>query len=132
MPTTIEITIGWTRSEVVNDQLVYSSFSDGYKPGASQHTETISVVLYGNGTTGLTAPAMTWEGVEQIAEAAFDATNNPDPTNPLSVAIRDAIVATGYRGQGAHYSLSVGDTVTVGEVMLACEDLGWSRVRTET
>ena len=117
---TIEITIGWTKSDMERG---YSSFS-GYQPGAAQHTETIEV------------ETLPFEGepqktVEAIAEAAFVATNSPYEVTGLAAQIREAIAATGYRGQGAHYSLSVGDTVTVGEVMLACESFGWQRVQAQ-
>lgn len=130
MPEDIEITIGWTRSEVVDGKLIYSSFGDGYRPGASQHTETITIRRDG-------PPASpTLELVEHIAEAVFAATNDPgmrpDAYGNLAQRIRHAIDATGYRGQGAHYSLSVGDTVTVNEVMLACEGSGWRRVTDHT
>lgn len=111
---TIEITIGWTRSDMENG---YSSFM-GYKPGASQHTETITVEA---------DIAPTQEGAEQIAEACFTATNAPFATG-LAAQIAEAIAATGYRGREAHYSLSVGDTVTVGEIMLACARFGFERV----
>ena len=48
------ITIGWTRS---NMQEGYSSASDGFKVGASQHSETLEI------NTDLDA--------SEIAEAAF-------------------------------------------------------------
>lgn len=114
----IDVTIGWTRSDMDNG---YSSFSDGYRPGASQHTETLTIDL---GETNQPVDRL----VEMIAEAAFEATNSPAPQMKVAKALRAALDATGYRGQGAHYSLSVGDTVTVGEVTLACDNWGWKRV----
>ena len=121
-PKAIEVTIGWTRSDLANG---YSSF-DGYRPGASQHTETITLDTDGKGT-GIFAEVPTLEAVEQIAEACFVATNAPF-TSGLAAEIAEQIAQTGYHGQGAHYSLSVGDTVTVGEVMVSCERTGWQRV----
>lgn len=116
MPT-IEITIGWTKSSLPE----YSSFCDGYKPGAEQHTETIEVEWSPK------HPEPDW-GALEVAEACFIATNSPYEVTGLAAEIRSAIAATGYDGRGAHYSLSVGDTVTVGEVMLACANFGWERV----
>lgn len=112
----VEVTIGWTKSDLPE----YSSFADGYKPGAQQHTETIEVEV-----ESFADPQHT---VEAVAEAAFVATNSPYEVSGLPAQIREAITATGYNGRGAHYSLSVGDTVTVGEVMMACESFGWKRV----
>lgn len=112
----VEVTIGWTKSKMPE----YSSFADGYRPGAEQHTETIVVE-----TEPFEDPQHT---VEAIAEAAFVATNSPYEVSGLASQIREGIEATGYNGRGAHYSLSVGDTVTVGEVTVACESFGWKRV----
>lgn len=120
--TEIELTIGWTRSDMANG---YSSFG-GYKPGASQHNESVTLRLDGP------PPIPTLEFVEQIAEAVFAATNDPnahpDEYGTMAERLCAAITATGYRGEGAHYSLSVGDTVTVGEITLACANAGWERV----
>lgn len=65
---------------------------------------------------------------EVVAEAAFEATNSPSRLSPLAQAILWKIEAAGYTGKEAHYSLSVGDVVQVGEVLLACERAGWTRV----
>jgi hypothetical protein len=120
-PVTVEVTIGWTKSD---RSIGYSSF-DGYRPGAKQHTETIRVEFseqemkdYGN------------EPFENyVAEWVFEATNNPSAHgNRIAYRFQQAIEATGYRGEGAHYSLSVGDTVTVGGVMVACDRWGWKKV----
>ena len=115
----VEVTIGWTKP---NRAIGYSNF-DGYRPGASQHIETIQL--------DMPHATPTLELVEQIADAVFEATNSSQPTHGCSLpaAIAWAIGMTGYWGEGAHYSLSVGDTVTVGEVMLACARTGWTRVR---
>lgn len=108
------IIIGWTRSDMANG---YSSF-DGYRVGASQHTEAITVDVPEN------------MGTLTIADAVFTATNVPDliMRDGLSYVIQQAIRATGYTGREAHYSLSVGDTVTVRGESLACESLGWKTV----
>jgi len=119
-----EVTIGWTMSDLAAG---YSSF-EGYRPGAKQHTETITVEwtnppMYGD-TLDLNRAA------EVLAEACFYATNTPRLTYPegLTGQVCRAIHDTGYDGRGAHYSLSIGDTVTVGEITLACASLGWERV----
>lgn len=113
----IDVTIGWTISDRATG---YSSF-DGYRPGARQHTETLSIDL---GETDQPVDRL----VEMIAEAAFEATNSPAPQMVVAQKIATALAATGYRGAEAHYSLSTGDTVTVGEVTLACARFGWDRV----
>lgn len=119
----IDVTIGWTNSDRDNRIFTdgYSSFSDGYRPGAEQVTRTLTVDL---GDTEQPVDRL----VEMIAEAAFEATNSPAPQMKVAQALRAALDADGYRGEGAHYSLSVGDTVTVGEVTLACDRFGWKRV----
>jgi len=109
------VTIGWTRSDLANG---YSSFSDGYRKGAQQYTETLEV------NTELDP--------SEIAEAAFHGTNAPEESiDSTSVAghIAAVLKKRGFNGsQSGHYSLSVGDTVTVDGVMLACADLGWEVV----
>jgi len=116
-----EVTIGWTMSD---RDAGYSSFADGYRPGAKQHTETITVEW-------TNAPDDAHKVAEVLAEACYYATNAPRFTCPegLTGQVCRAIDETGYDGTGAgHYSLSVGDTVTVGEITLACASLGWERV----
>lgn len=117
--TQIEVAIGWTRSDMERG---YSSF-DGYRPGASQHTETILVDM-----TGTNIPVEKWP--ELIAEACWHATNAPRLVYPQGLVgqVCRLIDETGYHGEGAHYTLSVGDTVTLGEITLACAPLGWERV----
>lgn len=129
--TDIDITIGWTRSEVVDGHLVYSSFGEGYRPGASQHTEDIALRF--DGPDGILDLDGLLDLVTGIAEAAFMATNHPEPQRLDRSSVAGQIFATldarGFDGRASgHYSLSVGDTVTVGEVMLACASLGWERV----
>lgn len=115
----ITVTIGWTRSD---PDTGYSSFTDGYRPGAAQHRLTVHVSVPDDADVAA--------AVEAIAEAAFTATNHPAPETLTGYArqIYDGITASGYHGREAHYSLSVGDTVTVGEVTLACAPTGWQRV----
>jgi hypothetical protein len=60
----------------------------------------------------------------------FIATNAPelDEDSPEEL-IRLAIEDTGYKGVEAHWSLSVGDTVSVqGGPRFACESTGWTEV----
>lgn len=120
MTKTVEVTVGWTNSDMENG---YSSFCDGYRPGAEQHTETFSLEVPEGATP------------EVVAEAVFLGTNSPyvaveaeQGVDTLAVRVHKAVQATGYDGRGFHYSLSVGDTVTVGGVMLACESGGWKVV----
>lgn len=91
----VTVTVGWTKSKMPE----YSSFGDGYKPGAEQHTEVLTFEVpedYDN---------------EQVAWTLLTATNAPFVSGPAAAAL-EALQATGYRGFGAHYSLSTGDTVT--------------------
>lgn len=104
--------IGWTKSDMANG---YSSF-DGYRHGAQQHTETIEI------ETGALDDFA-------VCEAVFEATNAPAPSGEIGTEIVRAIAATGYRGQGAHYSLSTGDTVTIDGRMYACESVGFVLVQ---
>jgi hypothetical protein len=116
----VEMRIGWTKSRMPE----YSSFTDGYRPDAEQHTEDITVDVpdeYFHDSVD--------NAVQRIAEAAFIATNAPFELDGVPQQIREAIYDAGYNGKGAHYSLSVGDTVTVGEVMVTCDHYGWTRVR---
>ena len=114
----MKLTIGWTRSDMANG---YSSF-DGYRPGASQHVIELEISV---------DDRMRLRGDLAICEAAFTALNAPglQPRDGLAYQIEQAVRATGYRGEGAHYSLSVGDTVTVDGRMYACDASGWSVVR---
>ena len=118
MPIT-HITIGWTLNSRSNRD--YSSFADGYRTGAPQHTETVTVDLPGD-TDPLT-----------VAEHAFVATNAPYlAAGSPAWLIAEAITWNGWTDPEGdlvgHYSLSVGDTVTVNGRMFACENLGWSEV----
>lgn len=111
-PTTI--VIGYTKIGDTND---YLSMIDGYRPGAEQHVISVEVDL----PVGLDP--------YRIAELCFYATNAPEIDKDSSEQrIRDAIVDTGYTGREAHWSISVGDTVRVGDVLLACESVSWTRV----
>lgn len=127
--TAVEVTIGWTKypneqgGAVTLDGRVHIPFWDGYVPGMPQHTETVTVEV---DTEWRELAAV----VEHIAEEAYKATNSPEPTRETGLAqqIYLGVLETGYRGEGAHYSLSIGDTVTVGEVTLGCTREGWQRV----
>lgn len=112
------VTIGWTKSDRENG---YSSF-DGYRPGAEQHTEYLAIQI--------TTSTRIDSAADAICNAAFTALNDPFPSMLTGVArqIWEKVHATGYRGEGAHYSLSVGDTVTVDNVMFACEPTGWKQI----
>lgn len=123
--TQVEVTVGWSKSRTEKDPvtgrefLAYSSFSDGYRPEEQQHTESMVLEVPEHWTA------------EQVAETVFMATNQPswEPEEGTPEAqVLAALKAAGYRGQGAHYSLSTGDTVTVDGVMVECGSFGWKRV----
>jgi hypothetical protein len=97
---------------------LYVPYSDGWRPGAEQHVLSLTVDL---------PPKFE---AHQVADLVFYATNAPDlGDDPYAGAIRAAIDATGYRGEeGGHFSLSVGDTVTVDGIGLACKSAGWGSI----
>jgi hypothetical protein len=99
----------------------YVPMADGYRPGAEQHVVTITVDL---------SPSLQ---PYRIAELVFIATNAPEELLAEGSAeelIRLAIEDTGYKGVEAHWSLSVGDTVQVGDgPRWACEASGWTEVK---
>jgi hypothetical protein len=105
------ITIGWTKFKTGDS---YVPFVDGYRSGAAQHSITVE-----SETGSLTT--------EDIANAVYEATNAPT-VHPDTLAgdILAQIHATGYRGQDAHFSLSVGDTVTAKGWRAACARSGWT------
>jgi hypothetical protein len=118
LPMLTEVTIGWTKHrEGPLAELGYVPFSDQWRPGQPQHEITLWVDTYG------IKP-------EQVAEVVFTATNHPDPGQLVGPAllVHHGIVATGYRGEEAHWSLSVGDTVTVDGTVWACAPFGWTEV----
>ena len=99
-----DATIGLTRSDRAND---YVSHIDGWRPSAVQDFITITL-----DDLGLDP--------ETVADLMFEATNHPAPTGLALQVIRK--LRTSDR---AVRSLSVGDTVTVEGVTLACADEGW-------
>lgn len=111
------ITVGWTKHGVAADRRNYAPFFDSYRPGQPQHELVLTVQL-----------PVAWDA-QRVAGACFLATNAPGvgPDSPEG-RILAAIQATGYRGAEAHFSLSVGDTVTVGDTKLACARFGWQEV----
>jgi hypothetical protein len=108
------IKIGFTQSDRSRD---YCSF-DGYEEGAEQKVVTIELDDYESNAN-----------IEFIAEAVYEATNNPFPEG-----------LTGVSGQIFHAiydprpyyvrSLSVGDTVELLErgQRVACDKLGWKQL----
>lgn len=100
--------IGLTKSDPEDN---YSSF-DGYEPGRQQDT------VY------LPEPSGEYD-LEEIAEAVFDAMNNPGNPEGLAGQIRAVMEKAEIKCR----SLSVGDTVTVeGLGMVACGKVGWDWV----
>lgn len=123
--TTTVLLIGLTKSDRQND---YSSFDDGYRPGAAQSVVRVTV------TTDEFAPtAVEW------AEAVFEAMNAPfDLTGPARL-VQEELTRLNTRFGVRMRSLSVGDTVTIagdpqtgtGGTMLACDAAGWVDVLNE-
>jgi hypothetical protein len=109
----VEIKVGWTKHDLPRDQIAYAPFWDTYIHGQRQHVETIDVKV----SCSLTD--------QQIAELVFVATNSPELLTGDAERVKAAILATGYRGREAHYSLSVGDTVTVAGDLYAVARSGW-------
>lgn len=121
--TDIDVTIGWNTARDAEGRNL--GWARGWMPGDTMHTEELTLEA-----PGTARPAIDF--LEVVCEAAFDATNNPAPTEsltPFGRQIREALAARGFDGsQSGHYSLSVGDTVTVAEVMFECRAFGWKRV----
>lgn len=109
---------GELRQWMRDDDETYVPYADGWRPGAAQHVLTLTVDL---------PPKLE---AHQVADLVYYATNAPDlEADPYAGAIRAAIDATGYRGEEAgHFSLSVGDTVTVDGIGLACRSAGWGSI----
>lgn len=108
----MEIIIGTTHSDRANN---YSSYSDGYRPGAQQDIHLLSV------PDGFNATGEEW------AEAFYVAHNAPGESasdSPYVKVARDALRAFPARIR----TLSKGDTVIVDGVMYACDSAGWTRV----
>lgn len=113
------LTLGFTQSDRAHD---YSSFADGYQLGARQVEVTLTVEATGIDLTG-----------EQWAEAVFIASNDPtpppaDPTTPVDRAVAAIRHALSTQARFPLRSFSVGDTVAVAGVMLACQPAGWQAV----
>lgn len=107
------VKIGFTQSDLASG---YSSF-DGYREGARQE------IAEHRFEVGDFAP-------EQVAEAVFAATNAPIEVieaMPLTRAIYLRLRRAAEAGEYVR-SLSVGDTVEVDGVRLACDRFGWKRL----
>jgi hypothetical protein len=69
---------------------------------------------------------------QQWAEAVFVASNDPHPlTDPTTAADRAVAAIRHALASQVHFpvrSVSVGDTITAGGVMLACQPIGWQAV----
>lgn len=116
--TGITITVGFTQSDRAND---YVPFDDGYRPGAQQ--ETIQLVV-----TDYRGPALS---LADWAEALFFASNAPgaSPSDGLVVAAARAALVAARRDGARLRTLSIGDTVTIGDRTVACDKgVGWKPV----
>lgn len=104
-------TIGFTATDRPGG---YVPELDGYRPGAEQTIRTITV--------DLAEPMTVWT----LAAAVFGATHASGDMalTPLQAAIR----ATLADGADAWRDMSVGDTVTVGTMTVACTTTGWDAV----
>jgi hypothetical protein len=112
----VTITIGWTKHDSLRPS--YMPFHDEWQPGQQQHEETITVQL---------GPDNNYSAVD-IAELVFIVLNSPGEPVGDALIVRQALDATGFDGSGSHYSLSTGDTVTVGPLRLSCARFGWKLI----
>lgn len=117
----ITITLGFTKSDRAND---YVSFTDGYRPGAEQTRQTITVQdIYALRGADRDAAIALW------LDACYAGTNAPELADDPDGAI--ALVAAALADTdigGKVRSLSVGDTVTLYERTFACSKMGWTEV----
>lgn len=104
----MKVNIGLTRNNRADD---YIPAADGYRFGAEQDAILLDYPDY-------------MEPAEKVAERIFIATNAPDEAqfSPAQQAMRELLAPFKLR------ALSVGDTVTVGDVTLACTRAGWTVV----
>lgn len=114
------VTVGWT---INTKDREYVSFADGWKEGAPQHAVTFRIV-----SDEIWSP-------QEVAEKVFVATNAPGlREGSLEAEILARIVASGWNGDlhdddlYGHFSLSVGDTVTVNGTRFACASFGWDQL----
>ena len=122
----LTVKLGFTASDRAAN---YFPCMDGYRPGARQTLLTIGP---------LTVPGEQPTDAEQVAHDCFAAMNAPEdlPVSTrvaaLRTAITDAVAALADSADpalnGVH-SLSVGDTVSVGDVTLSCQRVGWAVVQ---
>lgn len=110
---TARVTVGLTESD---RDANYVPSMDGYRDGATQQVVVLDLPLRAfNGEVEMT-----------IAEAVFVATNAPGReymSTDLQRAIWDRVEV---RRTVDMRSLSVGDTVTFGDVRVVCERAGWT------
>lgn len=116
--TIVPIKLGFTQQQ--GDD--YIPIHDGFRAGAEQVTVTIGPLEI------LGLREVTVDDAADVAEACFTAMNAPaEVLSPLAAQIREllteAIAALG-DDSGVHL-LAVGDTVTVGDMTVACEVIGW-------
>lgn len=121
--TEAEVTIGWTvHAQGDGDTLDYWPFHDPWRAGQPQHEVTFT----------LTDPPLNiYDSVNPraVCDAVFAATNEPDAApgdDTVEGRIVEAIRQAGYVGREAHYSLSVGDTVTVNGSRYSYLPHGWA------
>lgn len=109
---TLKVVIGFTAAALDRS---YVPQLDGYRPGALQqevelHCRVVPTAQH-----------------TDYAEGVFEVTNAPYlPTQGAAGAVADAVTALSTR---LPRTLSVGDTVTVGDVKLACLSAGWAEVQ---
>lgn len=109
---TRNVVIGWTKQQELDQFQRWGPYQQGWP----QYTLPITVDYDGSD--------------ENLCEIVFGALNNPYPQG-LAKQIQDQVNATGFDGsQSGHYSLSVGDTVTVDGIQYAVEDFGFGKVST--
>lgn len=120
--TATPLTVGFTESDRAAN---YVPYDDGYRPGAEQQTVRLL----------LTDPDGPAPSLDDWAEALFTASNSPGAApheHPAVAAARRALVDARLAGIWMR-SLSVGDTVTIGDRSVACDKgVGWKPVALAT
>jgi hypothetical protein len=110
----VQVTIGSTKREQPNHPN-YRVF-EPYEVGLAQHFVNVTFVSKFSGDP------------ERVADQVYEAMNNPSPTGKVA-EILALVQETGFNGsQSGHFSLSVGDTVTVDGRVFACDRYGWKEV----
>lgn len=122
---TIDIVVGYQDIDDQTPMARATRWTEDYTGRRDDWTYTITV------DAEMAADFLVEDGVAHLADQVFQADNAPYVFDEDSAAgmIQAAMNAAYTERQGGHHSLSVGDTVRVGEVTVVCASTGWVRVR---